>query len=323
MRARLLAMCAIAGCGKFADPNVVVDLRVISLTATVPEQVIDIDLMNPPPPSQVLPQLVPSTVCALVADPGYDRQLRWSLTLCQQTSNDRCQDDPQVVIGRGLLDDPDTTVPEPSMCGTVMPDANLVAIVLNTLGGDQLHGLQGIQYQVVLEVGGDGDDPANDVYGEKALQLAARIPPQRTANTNPYLTEIDASIDGADPVALPLGRCVDQPAPLVVAPEKKVRLTPIEPPGVRETYVIPTLDGSYETFTENLTYQWTAGAGKFSDGTTGGPRDAFGNEPPLFSDWTAPSATDLQGTTDVPLWIVQRDERLGVHWYESCLRVMP
>jgi hypothetical protein len=25
----------------------------------------------------------------------------------------------------------------------------------------------------------------------------------------------------------------------------------------------------------------------------------------------------------VSLWIIQRDERLGVHWYESCIRVTP
>ena len=51
---------ALVGCGKFQDPNVVVDLRVIAMTASVPEQVIDIDLKNPPPPSQILPQLVPN-----------------------------------------------------------------------------------------------------------------------------------------------------------------------------------------------------------------------------------------------------------------------
>jgi hypothetical protein len=25
----------------------------------------------------------------------------------------------------------------------------------------------------------------------------------------------------------------------------------------------------------------------------------------------------------VTIWIVQRDERLGVHWYEACVRVTP
>jgi hypothetical protein len=137
------------------------------------------------------------------------------------------------------------------------------------------------------------------------------------------LTRIDASVDGAAAEPLPLGRCVDQSAPIVVPPGKKMRLTPVEPPGVRETYVIPTLDGGTATFTESLTYQWSAGHGSFSDGATGGPRDRFGNTPPLWTDWKAPPASDLHGMTDIPIWIVQRDERLGVHWYESCARVMP
>jgi hypothetical protein len=76
-------------------------------------------------------------------------------------------------------------------------------------------------------------------------------------------------------------------------------------------------------FTESLTYQWLASAGHFSAGTTGGTRDAFGNPPPLFTDWTAPAAKDLDGPTDVSFWFVQRDERLGLAWYEACVRVVP
>jgi len=112
---RAILVLAVAGCGKFQDPNVVVDLRVIAMKASVPEQVVDIDLTNPPPPSQILPQLVPSDICALVADPSFDgRRLRWSLTMCQQSSEDLCYDgDPQEVLGSGLLDDPDISVPEP------------------------------------------------------------------------------------------------------------------------------------------------------------------------------------------------------------------
>ena len=323
MKRALLVL--VAACGKFQDPNVVVDLRVISLEASVPEQIVEVDFANPPPPSQVLAQMVPSNVCALVADPSFDgRRLRWSMTLTEQTDDDRVDPgNPSELIGQGLLDDPDITLPEPQMCATVQPDATLVAIVLATLDGDTLHGLQGVQYQVTLRVGGEGADPALDIYAGKALQLATRNPPQRTANTNPSLTEIDVNLPDGTPAALPLGRCVDQAAPLEVPPETKLHLMPIEPPGVRETYVIPTLDGGFETFTESLTYHWIAGAGGFSDGTTGGPRDSFGNEPPLYSDWTSPKASDLDGPTDVPLYIVQRDERLGVHWYESCVRVVP
>ena len=44
---------------------------------------------------------------------------------------------------------------------------------------------------------------------------------------------------------------------------------------------------------------------------------------PLFTDWTAPSAKDLDGPTDVSFWFIQRDERLGLTWYEACVRVVP
>jgi hypothetical protein len=318
-----LLIAAAAGCGKFQDPNIVVDLRVIAMTADPPEQVIDVDFQHPDP-AQVLAELAPTQVCALVADPSFDgRRLRWSMTLCEQTTDDRCEDDPQAVVGSGFLDDPDLTVPEPHMCGTVIPDATLLTIVENTLKDDQLHGLQGTQIQIVLEVGGEGADPTLDLFATKTIQLAARVPPQRTANTNPTLTRIDASVNMGATVPLALGRCVDQVTPIEVPAGKKMRLTPVEPPGVRETYVIPTLDGNFATFTENLTYQWTAASGKFSDGETGGKRDPFGNEPPLFTDWTAPTADKLDGQTDFPIWVVQRDERLGAAWYESCARVTP
>ena len=101
------------------------------------------------------------------------------------------------------------------------------------------------------------------------------------------------------------------------------KLAPVEPEGVRETYVVPTIDGSSRMFTESPTYQWLASQGNYSSGSTGGTRDAFGNPAPLFTDWRAPAADDIEGTTDIELWFIQRDERLGVHWYESCIRVVP
>ncbi|MBA3821655.1 MAG: hypothetical protein H0X17_22415, partial [Deltaproteobacteria bacterium] len=109
-----------------------------------------------------------------------------------------------------------------------------------------------------------------------------------------------------------------------VGPRTVVRITPIERADTREVYVVPTLDGQSRTFTESPTYQWVAGAGGYSSGSTGGPRDFSGNPAPLFTEWRAPTAEDLAGAAlDVPLWIVQRDERLGAAWYESCLRVVP
>ncbi len=321
----LVLVLVLGACGKFQDPNIVVDLRIISMQATVPEQVIPIDFANPPSPTDVIAQMVPSDVCATVADPSFDgRRLRYELTLCEESGNDRCPYDlPYHVLATGLLDDPDITQPEPKLCATVEPDGNLLGVLYDEIMSDALHGLQGEQYMIALRVGGEDADPDLDLYAAKALNVMPEIPAGRQPNHNPYLTEIDATLPDGTTSALPLGRCVDQTAPLDVAPETKVRLMPIEPDGVREVYQLQLLDGTFETFTENLSYQWTAGDGSFSSGDTGGPHDPFGNEPPLFSDWTAPKAADLTGPTDIPIWIVQRDERLGVAIYESCIRVTP
>jgi hypothetical protein len=151
-----------------------------------------------------------------------------------------------------------------------------------------------------------------------------RIPADITANHNPSIASVTmATPTDAEPVPLPLGRCLDQSAPLEVAAGARVRLTPVEPDGVRETYVVPTTDGMSRTFTESLTYQWLASAGNYSASFTGGTRDAFGNPAPLFTDWRAPAAKDLDGPTNVDLWVIQRDERLGVYWTQACIRVVP
>jgi hypothetical protein len=312
-----------AACGRFQDPNVVVDLRELAIAASPPDQVIDVDLTRPPDPQALLAQLVPTTVCSLVADPGQGRRLLWSMTMCPALGSDRCAGDDGVPLGGGLVDDPDTTVPEPPLCVTIDPDARLLGVLLSELEGDTLHGLGGVDYQVALRVGGENGDRELDQYAIKTVRVSPRIPRAHTANANPRIERIDTSIDDAAPVVLPLGRCADNPAPLVIAAAAKLRLTPIEPDDAREVYVVPTLDGKSQTFTESLTYQWVSSAGGFSNGSTGGPRDVSGNPAPLFTDFRAPAAGDLDGPTDVSLWIVQRDERLGVQWYEACVRVMP
>jgi hypothetical protein len=327
MRARIatvLAAAAAAGCGSFQDPNVVIDLRVLAIQSEPADQVVEVDLTQPPDPQALLAQLVPTEVCALVADPGQDRRLLWSMTMCPLTLDDRCDDDrPQVELAGGLLDDPDTTLPVPRLCAEVMPDSRLLAVLLDVLNEDDLKGLGGLDYAVTLRVGGENGDRALDLYATKTLRVSPRIPAEHAANLNPTLDGIDANLEDGAPVRLPLGRCLENPAPYVLAPATKLRLMPIEPAGARERYVVPTLDGRSESFTESLTYQWTASGGGYSSGDTGGPRDFSGNPAPLFTDFKSPAAEDLHGPTDIDLWIVQRDERLGVQWYESCLRVAP
>ena len=326
MKTALLAPLVVGiGCGTFQDPNVVVDLRVLAMTATPPEQIVDVDLRNPAPAIDLFDQLVATDVCALVADPNFTRRLRWSMVACNLDGAERCPADgrPQIKLGEGLLDDPEVTRPEPPLCVTVPANGNLFGLLVGILGGDTLHGLGGIDYGVSLRIGGENADPELDLYAAKTVQVAPRIPMGRTANTNPRLDGVFATVDGGLSGPIALGRCADQTTPLEVAPGQKIRLMPLEPDGVREVYVTPAIDGTSRTFTEALTYQWIAAAGSFSSGDTGGPHDPFGNPAPLFSNWTAPAAADLTGPTAVPIWIVQRDERFGAQWYETCVLVVP
>jgi hypothetical protein len=321
-RAFIVAIAAVlAGCDSFEDPNVVIDLRVLAMTASPPTQVIDVDFNQPPSPVDVLAQLVPTTVCALVADPVAER-IAWSLSLCGGTGGDRCGDDARL-LASGVAEDPKTAEPAPKMCATIAPDADLLALLLRVLQDDTLRGLGGLSYLVELRAGGETVDRSLDQYASKALMVAPRIPATATGNTNPRIDRIDTTIDDGPPVALPLGRCVDNPAPLEIPAGTRLRLTPIEPDGVREAYVVPTLDGKSQMFSESLTYQWVTSRGGLSSGTTGGPRDITGNPAPLFTDFKAPTADELTGPTDATLWIIQRDERLGVTWYEACIRVVP
>jgi hypothetical protein len=321
-RAVLWAAAALGGCGSFQDPSIVLDLRVLAMRAEPADQVIDVDLTQPVDAQTLLAQVVPTQVCALVADPGPERQLAWSMTLCPLGTDDRCDPDgPAAEIGSGLLEDPELAFPEPALCATVMPDINLIAVVSFVLQDDTLRGLGGVDYGVVLRVVGDAGNRDLDQYAAKTLSIAPRIPADRAANHNPSLDGISASVDGGTPTMLTLGRCLDNPSPYRLPAGTKVRLTPVETAGARERYTVPTLDGRAESFTESLTYQWVASAGGFSDGTTGGPHDISGNPAPLFTDYRAPAADDLAIAGPITLWIVQRDERRGVHWYESCVRI--
>jgi hypothetical protein len=311
---------ALAACHSFQDPNVVVDLRVLAISAEPPDQRIDVDLTQPIDPIALLAQLVPTRVCALVADPPA-RRLAWRITMCAPTSDERC-DDTDPLIGEGVLEDPETAEPAPALCATVPPDARVLAILAPAARDDVLHGLGGLDYQLTLRIGGETADRDLDLFAGKTLRVTPHLPAARTANSNPRLDRIDAAVADAAPVPLPLGRCGDF-TPLTVPAGTKIRMTPVEAAGAREVYVVPTLDGTTQTFTETLRYQWIASDGGFSRGTSGGPHDVSGNPAPLFSDFTAPAKADIKAPTDISIWLIQRDERLGLRWYQSCVRVVP
>lgn len=334
---RVLGMLLLGACASFPDPDVVVDLRILGMTAEPPEQVIDVDLDAGVDPAMVLAQLQPTEVCALVAEPDRERALKWSMTLCALDGDERCgepdEDDPDqtplptVLLEEGIAPDYETTPvlgPDDRMCTTIAPSPDLLAVIATALERADFGGVGGIDYGVSLAVVGADEPLAPAIFGGKGIRVSARIPMERTPNLNPTLDGIDASLDGGEPVRLPLGRCIEQTAPLTMAVGSKLRLTPIENAATRDVYVVPTLDGSTRMFTESPTYQWLAGAGGYSAGSTGGTRDGVGNLPPLFTDFTPPQKPEEIGEgVNVPLWMIQRDERLGARIYESCVRVVP
>lgn len=320
VKAGAVAICVVAAsCGTFEDRNVVIDTRILAMVATPPEQVVDLTAMQDP--ARLLEQLVPVRVCALVTDPTFARRLRYQLTICDPDQG-RCDpDELHEVIASGFTDDPDLAIPSPQLCGTIQPNRGLLEIALSALQDDALHGLGGVRIGVELRVGGEDADPALDQFSIKSVVFQPKIPPTRVPNRNPSLAGLSAAIADGPEMPLEPIRCAEATAPAAVRAGQKIRLTPVEPDDARESYEVPTLDGGLRTFTETLTYQWVVTGGELTRGTTGGPRDRFGNAPPLFTEFTAPRPT--VNPAAISLWVIQRDERLGAAWLETCLSVEP
>src|SRR5262249_18781507 len=122
----LLALAA--GCGKFEDPAIVIDLRTLAMVAEPPEQLIPFTPTMPPNPADI--HLAPIQICALVADPGAQRMLDFEMDACPPTNDDRCDPaQPIALVGGGTIDDPeDAATPQPA-CATLDPGLNLLDVV--------------------------------------------------------------------------------------------------------------------------------------------------------------------------------------------------
>jgi len=311
---RLLPLLLVACSPGFESRSIVLDLRMLGMRGDPPEVVEEFDPANP-----VIPDLPPVTLTALVADPGAQRRLAWTLVACPPATNRRCDGASLLVpLAEGSTDDPESASAT-DISGELRADAALLEAAFE--GEQDELGFGGLQVMVELRVWPDGDPPDQAAVGSKRILYAPKIPRERTANTNPTLTSL--GVDDAEPfskddlVPFEGGACSDGGLPpLEVAVETELRLEPVEPEGVRERYVLPTLDGGSREITENLRYAWFATAGSFSAEETGGPIDFFGNAPPLHTYWTAPAEAG-----PVDLWLVQRDERGGTSWQRRCFSV--
>jgi hypothetical protein len=314
-RAILAALAAAACDAGFEEEAIVKDLRILGVQAEPPEVILDVDLEDPDSLEDV--EIPPVTITALVADPGVPRRLRWNLGVCPPNTQDRCDDPtmPFQQIGQGIIEDPDETFELPTDSFVVLP-----SILQESVRADDLAGFGGVAVQIELVVYPDGDDDLTEaVYAEKQMLYSPRLPPERVANANPWIDGVQ--VGDEDPVPIESARCgTGALPPLLVAPGEELRIEPLEQDGVRETYVLPTFDGGTRTITENLRYKWYATGGSFRGDETGGPIDVFGNDPVLWTEWTAPEDAMPR---DIRFWIVQRDERGGQSWNELCVRVGP
>ncbi len=316
----IVALLVAPGCGAdFEDPSIVIDLRMLAASADPPEIIFPIDA---DPETFPVPDV---EICALVADPDASRDLAFEMGACAPTESGRCDepDEPFFSFDSGIVEDPDEAPDSVRLCGTLRANPLLVDILELSIRDDPTQGFSSVAVQIEMFIKPSGGSDDDGIYGFKRALFAPQLPAERTANTNPRLDDVLMGRNpAADPTAaVALRRCADDDAePIIVAPQEIIELIPSEPDGVREDYVLPTFDGGSRMFTENMSYAWFATDGEWKRETTGGPKDAFGNEPLLETEWTAP---DVDEVTDVDLWVVQRDERGGATWYEICVRVDP
>jgi hypothetical protein len=348
MRA-LAAMALLASaCGTFEEPSIVLDLRVLAMrtdigssTPSKADQVVDVDLTEEPQVGPLLAQLQQTNVTAWVADPGKERELSYTMTLCLFDDEGRCDRAlPHVEFGSGVVGDPETSsgaqhpyavlLPTDSQTGNTM-----VAMLLREIQRNPVNALGGVDLMIELKVGGIDEPRENDIVAAKKLKISPRIPIERAANANPSITGIETAVNGLSAVSgFPSSggqnvRCGD-PAyrDLQLSQKATVRsgdavtLFPNESQDTREDYAVPGLDGNTIFLEETLSYQWLATYGGWSDETTGGGHDVLGNQSLLGSDWTAPNIGNRQ-FLDVSIWMIQRDERFGVTPLETCLTVVP
>ncbi len=322
-----LIVCILtAGCGEFEVRSIVLDLRVLAMTLDPPEVVIPFDLENlPDSPDDIDIGVEQIEICALVADPADSRTLEYNMAACARTSTLRCDetDRPIAPVARGTIEDPEESGEPVQVCGMLLNDLSLFSVLEDAVNEDSLSGFGGIEIIIDLAVFPTGGEFANAEWAAKRMIYAPRIPEERVANSNPSLEEIRVTRENGDEIVAPLGRCGDI-TPLNANLGEELVFDPIESEGSREDYVVPTFDGGSRMFTENHTYSWYSTFGEWEREVSGGARDVAGNSPPTDSTWTAPDdAAEVGDGLDARFWIVQRDERGGLTWYETCVNVTP
>jgi len=327
----IMILLLLTSCGSFEDPTIVLDLRILGISASPPEIVKPIDDKNENIDAKDINfEFDGIEVCALVADPGAERKLRYTFGVCPPKKDGRCDDIERsyVELGSGVADDPEESESIVSICQTLENSAGLITVIEESVALDSLAGFGGIAIQTEFYVYPEQSTMESAIFGSKRILFSPLYPKGRVANTNPFLDEITITNESGLSSPLILGRCrdlKDTESLLEVIPGEIIELLPIEPDSIREEYVLPTFDGEERKFTENITYNWYATNGRWGSAQTGGTKDFVGQSPPLENRWQAPSTNDYEDFSAdsdlVDIWVVLKDERGGQAWYQSCVKV--
>ena len=230
---------------------------------------------------------------------------------------------PQIFIGSGTIPDPDTTSPEPQLCATIQPNDDLISVLLNYVENDPLMGLGGIDYGLLLEVGDAGVDPSQDHLRREDAAGHAADPGDRDAEQQPVHHGPDGVRRRQRRRGAP-ARALRGPRP--DEHHAADRHTPTTSCGSRRS--------SHRAFTRSTSCRRSTAARRCSprrsrtSGTraaavsrpisTGGPVDCSATRRRSTPTGTRPTRALITDVTDVPLFIIQRDDRLGEAWFETC-----
>lgn len=247
-------LAALAGCASFEDPTIALDLRVLAIETTPPEQVLDVDPANPPTIDELLLQLQPIRVRALITEPNFNAELVWTMTACiLEERGGRC--DPEQLsfeFAGGLLQDPEVfPLGAPckdqnkeignTACGLLVPDNRLVQMLVAALDADPTAGLGGVDIGISLRVRDNYITPPAEAFAEKRIRFVARIPADRRPNNNPNIDQLLLGRGGFG-AEFQKSHCSDLGQVNTVNPGESVTLFPVSRESDKEEYVLPTLE---------------------------------------------------------------------------------
>jgi hypothetical protein len=341
----------------FADPTTVQDLRLLDVSADLPETIVDVGPLAQldaipdaatvgPLLAQVattLPDSFPTiTLRALLIDPrGQGRPVHVKVVSCvnavdgQSSSNmmgmamgmaagrirDTIDRDP-CPGDAPVLADSDASAGPDGVVPFAVPLTITRPLLLAAITADPL----GVVFGLPLTVQFTASAGDEQVVVRKRVVFVPRLSPEQTPNRNPVIPTLTLRLSEDDP-----GVAFNLMDPLAAPPEvslgAKVAIEPA--PGDAETYLTKVLERgtnhlTMESATEALRFAFYATAGDFGPGATTTDPNPVRTPPlhPLATTYHAPARMPEAGDV-VNVWVVTRDERAGSSWIQVALKLVP